>query len=387
MNLVTKSLDLAAETSTFRHPTDEELAIINTRTQREFTADEMYVLTVHLYNDIQDKAGDKATEDFLNEVALLAAEHNLPGIFDHNEKAAETWANIFAAQVVDNGEYKEVIAKAYVAITDDTKKILEKIESGAISGVSLSFYPSETEYIDGVNYLKHCAELREFSLVVAPCLYNAFVSKALPNDLNSPVNPQPSEGDKTTVNQNNTGGTRMKRIDYFKKLMKKSMEDGSDTAEVSTSLLPLLDEPDAELSDIEIALQEENDKLKTENEELKAKVAELEDKLAAAGDEAAAAEGEAIETLLDAEIDKMNPASPVIKSHMLADIDRTKLVLKDGKIEGLDEQLELIKKSWDGHFGKTEPALQKKPFMSVSTKKSQTKAASFREACQNSFGN
>lgn len=374
MDLMKKSLDITTDMSTFRHPTDDELAIINTRTQREFTADEMYVLTVHLYNNIQDRAGDKATDDFLSEVALLAADHNLPGIFDHNEKAAETWANIFEAQVVDTGAYKEVVAKAYVAITDDTKKILEKIESGAISGVSLSFYPSETECIDGVNYLKHCAELREFSLVVAPCLYNAFVSKSLPTDLNSPTSQQSSEKDKTTCNKNNTGGTRMTNIEYFKKLMTKSTENAE-------SLLPLLDNPDAEVSEAEIALQEENDRLKAENDEFKAKIAELEEKLAAADDDAAAAEGEAIETMLDAEIDKMNPEDPVVKSHMLADIDRTKLVLKDGKVEGLTEQLELVKKSWDGHFGKEQP-VQKKPFMTVSTKKTQAKT-NFFDACKN----
>lgn len=183
----------------------------------------------------------------------------------------------------------------------------------------------------------------------------------------------------------------MKAIDRFKALIKKSMDEAGDASavEITPSLLPLLEDPDHEMNDIEIALQEENEQLKAElaacKEEYEAKIKELEDKLTAQDDEAKKTEEEAIDTLVDAEVEKLNPLTPTVKSNMLRDIDRAQLRLNAGKVEGLTEQLETIKKSYDGLFGKKEPTDQKKPFMSVSVKKAATKPASFQEACQNSF--
>lgn len=388
MNNILKSLPTGTISSVYRHPTNDELATINTRTQREYTADELYVLTVHLCNSQKDKVNDIMTDTFLEEFAARAQANNLPGQLNHNEDVKETWANIFEAHVEEVADYKEIVGLAYVVINDDNQKLLNKIEAGTIGNISVSFNGQGTQV--GDTYIwEHCDEAREFSLVVVPCQEDAYITK----DHSTVTTPQSTVDDKAVSNNdtNNTGGKRMKAIDRFKALIKKSMDEAGDTSavEITPSLLPLLEDPDHEMSDIEIALQEENEQLKAElaacKEEYEAKIKELEDKLTEHDDEAKKTEEEAIDTLVDAEVDKLNPLTPTVKSNMLRDIDRAQLRLNAGKVEGLTEQLEAIKKSYDGLFGKKESTEQKKPFMSVSVKKTQTKAASFKEACQNSF--
>ena len=61
MKTVTKALPTGNISTVFDHPTEDELNIINTRTQREFKADELYVITVHLANNDKDKS-----KQFLN---------------------------------------------------------------------------------------------------------------------------------------------------------------------------------------------------------------------------------------------------------------------------------------------------------------------------------
>lgn len=181
----------------------------------------------------------------------------------------------------------------------------------------------------------------------------------------------------------------MKAIDRFKALVRKSMDgvENPDSIEISPSLLPLLDDPERELSDTEVELQEEIDRLKAELAEQKscyeAKIKELEDQLNAQGTEAAEQEEAAIDAILDTEIEKLNPLTPTVKSNMLRDIDRSQLKLNAGKVEGLDEQIANITKSYEGLFGKKEttPVKKSAPFTTVSTKKTTTKK-SFDEACQ-----
>ena len=388
MKKVTKALPTGNISTVFDHPTDEELNIINTRTQREFTAEELYVITIHLANDDKDKVGDIMTETFLTEFAELAQANNLPGQLNHNEDVKETWANIFEAHVEENNGRKEIVGRAYVVANDDNKKLLDKIESGTIGSISISFN-GEGEPIGMDSFLwTHCETAREFSIVVCPCQDNTGITK----DLDAGASQQPSASNKDTDNKKSNGGKKMKAIERFKALVRKSMENAEnpENIEITPDMMPLLDDPDRELSEHEIELQEEVDRLKAELEEQKgcyeAKIKELQEQLDAQGAAAEEQEGAAIDAILDTEIEKLNPLTPTVKSNMLRDIDRSQLKLNAGQVEGLTDQIENIKKSYEGLFGEKSQAPTKKsaPFTTVSTKKTVTKK-SFDEACKN-FG-
>lgn len=385
MKTVTKALPTGNISTVFDHPTEDELNIINTRTQREFKANELYVITVHLANNDKDKVNDVMSDTFLEEFAQLAQANNLPGQLNHNEDVKETWANIFEAHIEENEGRKEIVGRAYVVANDDNRKLLDKIEAGTIGNISISFN-GEGEALGTDAYLwTHCETAREFSIVVCPCQDNTGISK----ELDAGASQQLSASNIETANNKSNGGKRMKAIDRFKALVRKSMDgvENPDSIEISPSLLPLLDDPERELSDTEVELQEEIDRLKAELAEQKscyeAKIKELEDQLNAQGTEAAEQEEAAIDAILDTEIEKLNPLTPTVKSNMLRDIDRSQLKLNAGKVEGLDEQIANITKSYEGLFGKKEttPVKKSAPFTTVSTKKTATKK-SFDEACQ-----
>lgn len=386
MNNTVKSLPLGKIESVFSHPTAEELAVINTRTKREYSADELVVLTVHLCNSDKDKVDEIMSDTFLEEFAQQAMDNNLPGQLNHIEDVKDTWANIFEAHVVDEEGRKAVQGRAYVVLNDKTQEILDKLEAGTIGNISVSFNGQGEPYGDSFIW-QHCLCAREFSIVVCPCQDNTGVSK----ELNSQESQHPTEiAIETKNNTTNGGKRRMKSIDRFKALIKKSMDEaGAITADAETasSLMNLLEEPDRELSEYEMQLAEELEQEKachkSDVDALNAKIAELEAQLAEMGAQADEQETAAIDTLLDAEVEKLNPLTPTVKSNMLRDIDRSKLRLTAGKVEGLTEQMEIISKSYEGLFGKKEQTPEKKtaPFATVSHKKAPTKR-SFDEACQ-----
>lgn len=384
MNATIKSLPTGSISTVFEHPTAEELAVINTRTKREYTADELIVLTVHLCNNSKDKVDEIMSDTFLEEFAQQAAENNLPGQLNHIEDVKETWANIFEAHVVEEDGRKAVEGRAYVVLNTKTQELLDKLEAGTIGNISISFNGEGQPYGDAYIW-EHCLCAREFSIVVCPCQDNTGISK----ELNSSESQHPSEiAIDTQKNNANGGKKRMKAIDHIKALVKKSMDEATvDMTEVASSLMPLLEDPDRELSEYELKLTEELEQEKachkSDVDALNAKIAELEAKLAEQGTQAEEQEAAAIDALLDAEVEKLNPLTPTVKSNMLRDIDRSKLRLTAGKVEGLTEQMEIISKSYEGLFGQKETTHEKKtgPFTTVSKTKTQTRR-SFDDACQ-----
>ena len=354
--------------TTFAHPSDEELAIINTRTQREFTAEELYVLTVHMCNNIMDKTSEVMDETFLNEFAAQAQENNLAGQLNHTLDVRETWANIFEAHVEKVKDYLEVVGRAYVLNTEENVELLKKIEAGSIGGISIQF-DSEYELVDGVIHHTHCVFAREFSLVVTPCLYNTGITKELP------ANTVP-DGEAEVIDTTNTqknGGHKMKFLNFFIKQAKACPATKSDADEtvysIPESVLDGLENEDLDrdMTEQEIALSEEIDRLKAELAEKDAKIEELTAQLEAAGKERETVESDAINAILDEEVEKMFPGcEAVAKDSILKSLDRSKFTLKDGKLEDAESQLEAVKKSWEPVLQKTNTV--KKSFTTVSHK-------------------
>lgn len=352
MALVIKSLTTGKISSVFQPPTDEELEIINSRTLRPFSKDEIVCLTVHMANNQTDKVKDVLSEQFLQEFAELASE-NLKGQLDHSESVSQTWSNIFTAQVVDlpNG-IKEVEGRAYVVLNEDNKKILDKIESGTIGEISISF--NGTGHQEGDVYIwDHCECAREFSLVVCPCQFNTGVSKELKGQSAT------FEHKDTTNKTLSPGGGTMKKKDYIfsklRKIVAKSAPD--DRKDEIGELLDAVENADSEAEvdaqDIE-SLIAENDSLKAEIERLKAELEQKDEELKACKADAEAKVAEAEETAIDEAIksfvQKSHPINATVAEDMIKNFDRTKLSFDHATktINGLQEASQACLKRYDG---------------------------------------
>lgn len=354
MAKVLKSLQTGKIGTMFEQPTDDELAIINSRALRPFDASELVCLTVHIANNLKDKIGDVLSDNFMYQFAEQAAANNLKGQLNHLEDVSETWANIFKAQVVLIDETtKEIEARAYVVLNDDTRKILDKIEAGVIGDISISFN-GEGHYDNnnGTFIWDECTVAREWSLVVCPCQSGTGISKDL-NGKSATVE------DKVTDVLSN-GGKSMKKKDYFlSKLFKRLKSAPADSSEEISQLIDSIEssEENDEFTQEDIeALLKERDDLKDEIERLKAELAERDAELKAckeaADEQIKEAETAAIEEALKACVDKACPMNQTVAEDMLKSFDRSQLSMDSGVIKGLNEQEAAVLKRYEGLYGK-----------------------------------
>lgn len=354
MAKVLKSLQTGRVSTMFEQPTDDELAIINSRALRPFDASELVCLTVHVANNLKDKVCDILSDNFMYQFAEQAAANNLKGQLNHSEDVTETWANIFKAQVVLIDETtKEIEARAYVVLNDDTRKILDKIEAGVIGDISISFN-GEGHYDNnnGTFVWDECTVAREWSLVVCPCQSGTGISKDL-NGKSATVE------DKVTDVLSN-GGKSMKKKDYFlSKLFKRLKSAPADSSEEISQLIDSIEssEENDEFTQEDIeALLKERDDLKDEIERLKAELAERDAELKAckeaAEEQIKEAETAAIEEALKACVDKACPMNQTVAEDMLKSFDRSQLSMDAGVIKGLDEQEAAVLKRYEGLYGK-----------------------------------
>ena len=369
MGKINKFLSDTAVADTYGRPSEDELVKINAISKSQLTADDVFTFNIRLADTVEDRVHDQMTENFLIEFAELAVQKSLTGLKDHDWSVDNQWARVYDAEVVDDESGEKFIkAKAFTLQTN--ADIIEKIKTGIISEVSTSFEseqhcsicgePMKKGYDDigrcpnghiaGQEYdgvkckcmLDKCIDAFEFSIVSVPCQPNARIIKGL-NGV--PV---------AVKDTNKTGGKAMTKKNYAAKrllsILKKSQDQPD---EEMNELLNTI----SEAGDEEMSL-EDVDKLLQEIEALRARIAELEAEVKACKEkaeaDAKAAEDAAVDTVVETEIEKLMPQTEQVKKCMIRDIDRTALKFEDGKLTGLEEQLETVKKNYEGLFGKKE---------------------------------
>lgn len=123
--------------------TDDELALINTYTRREYNADELYVFNVVLCDNEIDRDYEAFSINALNQLSTLFV--GKTGIANHNPTAENQTARIFSCRVEAvqgkktsyGSEYYRLVARAYIPINEFTQKDIQQIESGIKKEVSV----------------------------------------------------------------------------------------------------------------------------------------------------------------------------------------------------------------------------------------------------------
>ena len=331
----------------------EDLDLINMHTISKLNADDVYMFKIVLCDNDVDRSFDKMSDEFLNEFAERCK--GLTGLKDHDWESDNQLARLYDAEVVldENtitalGEARKyVLGKAYTL--SKYQDYIDKINAGLLKESSISFNSkgdtcsicgkvTEKGYngiavcpdghimgkeYDGklcYNQINELDDVFEWSLVAVPCQRGSGIKN------------------KSTVKE--VKGTMKKSMFLFEKLSNSKAFKGLDD-EIKNDIKNVIEtEDETELSEEDIK------KLINENAELTEKVAVLETKLAEAEN---ARTIDRIESIVEKEVDNLNPITPVVKENIMRDIDMTTLVLgEDDKIEGLDDAMESIKERYEG---------------------------------------
>ena len=121
----------------------KELDLINQYTKRRFSADEVYTFSVVLCDNEIDRDFECFDSTSLEKLAEMYIGKS--GIFDHNPTAENQTARIYDCKVetVDGKltsygkQYKRLIAKAYMPISEKNKDIILELDSGIKKEVSV----------------------------------------------------------------------------------------------------------------------------------------------------------------------------------------------------------------------------------------------------------
>ena len=141
--------------------TQELLEQLNRFTRRSLTADEVYLFDIVLCDNEIDRDGDCFSEEALAQLQKLFV--GVTGIFDHDTRAGNQAARIFAAEVctdpnrkTKNGhDYCWLRANAYMVRTESNADLIREIDAGIKKEVSISCAVSEQKCsVCGANKLK-----------------------------------------------------------------------------------------------------------------------------------------------------------------------------------------------------------------------------------------
>lgn len=363
---------------------DDDLELINKFARAELKAEDVYTFKIRMCDGTEDRVSDEMSDDFLTEYAALVNTKSVPFLKDHCWSVDNQIGRVYKASVkTDENGVNYVEGWAYVPASD--VELIEKIKTGVFKEVSVAFdgesvcstcgEPMEKDYdgfgicknghkagLDGCkSILTHCKDVFELSLVSVPCQPNAGIIKSL-----NISGEQPSPEEATLDTSKPTGGKKMKKglLGLLKlKAFTKSAGEGDEQPTELVDVISDIEGAEEDLTDEDIQkLVEENAELKQKNQELQAKVDELQKKIedaeAEAGKAAEEAEQAAVDTIVDAEVEKLMPLTPTVKENMLRDIDKKSLKLVDGKVEGLDEVMKSLTEKYAGLFGE-KPATPK----------------------------
>ena len=124
-------------------PTDEELALINKYTRREFKADEVYVFSLTLCDNDVDRDFERFTVEALFELEKLFV--GKTGIVDHESRSKNQTARVFKCKVeavdgkktLTGDDYFRLTARAYIPVTQGNRETIMSIDSGIRKEVSV----------------------------------------------------------------------------------------------------------------------------------------------------------------------------------------------------------------------------------------------------------
>ncbi len=121
-----------------------DLAIINSLTRRDFTADELYVFPVLCCHTRIDREGDRFTKESLEDMVVLAK--GVTFIFDHRWSAYGQTARVYKAEVrqAEDGEF-DLVGWAYMPKNERTQPIIDAIDAGILKEVSVGFAYKELQ--------------------------------------------------------------------------------------------------------------------------------------------------------------------------------------------------------------------------------------------------
>lgn len=113
-----------------------ELALINKQALRELTADEVFTFKIAACNDQVDRDFEHFSGKALGQLAALYVGKTV--IMDHDWTAKNQTARVYASGVEPmDGGGNQLILRAYMLRSDDTKNALDRIESGILREVSV----------------------------------------------------------------------------------------------------------------------------------------------------------------------------------------------------------------------------------------------------------
>lgn len=291
-------------------------------------------------SDVFSKEALKDIVDIINKLG------SVPYIKNHDMSDVDNIiANIRSAELVEDATRKNTFGDTYVYVLGkaSAKKgsndYLDKILSGLWKNSSIRSV-NVYEEKDGFNVIMHVEDVIEVSCVCVGCQPMARVClKSVPVDGN-----RYKATMDIAVNEikEATGGKKMKLRDMMFKRICSAKGLPEDVVE---DINKAIGAADAEVSEDDVnALIEENAKLKERIAELEAENKSL--KGCMAEKELDGAVEEAVKAL--------NPLNDRVKADIIDKIDKSKIAVDEaGKFTGLDEQIETVKKMYDGLF-KTE---------------------------------
>lgn len=187
----------------------QDLALINSYSRKELTADEVFVFNVTLCDNDIDRDFERFSAKSLEKLGELFL--GKTGIFDHNMKSEGQSARIFktwldmpkGALTSDGRPYCSLKARAYMVRTENNKSLIEEIDGGIKKEVSVGCAVEKTvcsicgrdmkspecDHLKGKEYggkkcfgtLENPFDAYEWSFVAVPSQRQAGVTKAYSN--------------------------------------------------------------------------------------------------------------------------------------------------------------------------------------------------------------
>ena len=112
-----------------------ELTLINKQALRELTAEEVFTFRMAACDNQVDRDHERFTDKALEGLAPLFVGKTV--LMDHTWSAASQTARIYAADVEDHGEVKQLVLRCYMPRSDATAGTVAAIETGILRECSV----------------------------------------------------------------------------------------------------------------------------------------------------------------------------------------------------------------------------------------------------------
>lgn len=205
--------------------TDAELSLINKQTLKALTAEQVFTFKIAMCDNQVDRDFEKFSDGALKDLAKMYVGKTM--ISDHSASAKNQCARIYATEIAEKGEVKQLIAHCYSIRTDSNKDFIAEVEGGIKKEVSVGCRVEKAicsicgadnrkvwcDHYGGKEYdgkqcyftLDKALDAYEVSFVAVPAQPNAGVTKSYG-----------AEKPKTTIEQSESDfDFEMKSLDAF----------------------------------------------------------------------------------------------------------------------------------------------------------------------------